>query len=407
MTDEWKTVYLGDICRKYNGSIQTGPFGSQLHQSDYENNGIPVIMPKDIVNSRIDLDSVARIGFDNANRLSKHKVKSGDLIIPRRGDINKNTLIDKEQEGFICGTGCLKITPPSEILDSVYFKYYLDSSSAIDWLESNAIGATMKNLSGAILYKLPVILPNLTIQKKVAAILSAYDDLIENNLKQIRLLEEMAQITYQEWFVRLKFPNHENTPIDETTGLPIGWEYKKLGECCDITSSKRIFLSDYVEQGIPFYRSKEIILKSKNESLNDVLYISVNKYLEIEKSFGIPKTGDILITAVGTLGFPYLVNNSDGQFYFKDGNLIWLRDFKNFASSNYFIYVFKSLSITHKYYSNLTLYAWEAALIPSAKSRRRCSPRHKASAPGLPSFLRAKKPPKRATIKIISPNVGG
>ena len=66
-------------------------------------------------------------------------------------------------------------------------------------------------------------LPSFLTQKKIAAILSAYDDLIENNLKRIKLLEEMAQITYEEWFVRLKFPGHETTPMDSETGLPVGW----------------------------------------------------------------------------------------------------------------------------------------------------------------------------------------
>ncbi|HBA65434.1 MAG TPA: restriction endonuclease subunit S, partial [Methylococcaceae bacterium] len=80
-----------------------------------------------------------------------------------------------------CGTGCLKITLPNVIFPS-FFKYYLRTSYMIDWLESNAVGATMLNLSSAILYKLPVILPPYEIQQKIGAILSAYDDLIENNL---------------------------------------------------------------------------------------------------------------------------------------------------------------------------------------------------------------------------------
>jgi type I restriction enzyme S subunit len=112
------------------------------------------------------------------------------------------------------------------------FIYYL---SKTEWFKQNAVnsmvGASGRQRADAkFISNTHLTLPPLPIQTKIAAILSAYDDLIENNLKQIRLLEEMAQITYQEWFARLKFPNHENTHIDETTGLPIGWEYKKLGE---------------------------------------------------------------------------------------------------------------------------------------------------------------------------------
>jgi type I restriction enzyme S subunit len=178
-------------------------------------------------------------------------------------------------------------------------------------------------------------------QRKIASILSAYDDLIENNLKRIKLLEEKAQLTYEEWFVRMKFPGHETATFDEETGLPEGWERKKLGKAIQISSSKRIFLSDYVSSGVPFYRGKEIILKSKNEALNDRLFISVDKFNEIKEKYDVPKEGDILITAVGTLGYPYLVTKSDGDFYFKDGNLIWLKKNNNLSSS-YLIASFKN-----------------------------------------------------------------
>ena len=88
------------------------------------------------------------------------------------------------------------------------------------------------------LEKLQVLIPPLNIQQKIAAILSAYDDLIENNLKRIKLLEEMAQITYEEWFVRLKFPGHETTPMDSETGLPEGWKRKQISSIGKIITGK-------------------------------------------------------------------------------------------------------------------------------------------------------------------------
>lgn len=100
-----------------------------------------------------------------------------------------------------------------------------------------------------------------------------------------------------------------------------------MGELCEITSSKRIFAKEYCDKGIPFYRGKEIIQKAKGEDILTELYISVQRFSEIEKRFGAPQKGDILLTAVGTLGVPYLVG--DEKFYFKDGNLVWLRNFNN------------------------------------------------------------------------------
>ena len=106
------------------------------------------------------------------------------------------------------------------------------------------------------------------------------------------------------------------------------WKKVNLGDCCEITSSKRIFFSEYVESGIPFYRSKEIIEKGKGEEISHPLYISKAKYDEIKGKYGVPQKGDLLLTAVGTLGIPFVVKD-DSPFYFKDGNLVWLKHFQD------------------------------------------------------------------------------
>lgn len=117
--------------------------------------------------------------------------------------------------------------------------------------------------------------------------------------------------------------------------LKEGWRKVKLGEICNISSSKRIFMSEYVKNGIPFYRGKEIIEKSLGKDTSTKLYISESKYNDIAKKYSVPLKKDILLTSVGTIGVPYLVR--DEKFYFKDGNLTWLNDFKKNIDS-YFIY---------------------------------------------------------------------
>jgi len=107
---------------------------------------------------------------------------------------------------------------------------------------------------------------------------------------------------------------------------PEGWSTIKLGEVVEITSSKRVYLSDYVEEGVPFYRSKEIIQRFQRQSISTELFITEDKYNYIEKRFGAPKEGDLLLTSVGTLGIPLMVTKSD-KFYFKDGNLTWFRNY--------------------------------------------------------------------------------
>jgi len=119
------------------------------------------------------------------------------------------------------------------------------------------------------------------------------------------------------------------------------WRTVNLGDCCEITSSKRIFYNEYVESGVPFYRSKEIIEKAKGDVISNPLYISQARYDEIKGAFGIPQKGDMLLTAVGSLGIPYLIKDSN-PFYFKDGNLIWFRSFNEDLNSKFLYFWFKT-----------------------------------------------------------------
>ena len=114
---------------------------------------------------------------------------------------------------------------------------------------------------------------------------------------------------------------------------------KKLGEIALLSSSKRVYANEYVDVGIPFYRGKEISELQSNKEISDILYISKDKFEELKNKYGAPVKGDILITAVGTLGNTWVVDN-ENPFYFKDGNLIWLREIKE--DSYYLNYIFNS-----------------------------------------------------------------
>jgi type I restriction enzyme S subunit len=109
------------------------------------------------------------------------------------------------------------------------------------------------------------------------------------------------------------------------------WQEVKLGELVDIGSSKRIFYEDYVNEGIPFYRSKEVIEKHNGNDISTDLFITKEKFEQIKEKYGAPQAGDLLLTSVGTLGIPYIVEDGE-EFYFKDGNLTW---FKNYKSNLY------------------------------------------------------------------------
>ncbi len=229
----WYKDTLGEVSEK----IQTGPFGSQLHQSDYRDEGVPVIMPKDMLEGRISTLSIARISKEHVERLNQHKVKSGDIIYSRRGDVGKCALITNKEEGWLCGTGCLKVTlNPNKIIPKFAF-YQLQRKESIGWLINHAVGSTMLNLNTSILTKLPIEITDLDKQQSIVNVLASYDDLIENNQKQIELLEESAQRLYKEWFVDLRFPGHENVEIID--GIPVEWEYLEFLDIAPIITGKK------------------------------------------------------------------------------------------------------------------------------------------------------------------------
>ena len=120
----------------------------------------------------------------------------------------------------------------------------------------------------------------------------------------------------------------------------LGWEIKTLGDYFDITSSKRVFESEWTNEGVPFYRAREVVKLATNGFVNNDLFISEKMYTDYSSKYGIPKEGDIMVTGVGTLGICYVVKKDD-KFYFKDGNIIWLKN-KNLINSRFVEYAFKS-----------------------------------------------------------------
>ena len=124
--------------------------------------------------------------------------------------------------------------------------------------------------------------------------------------------------------------------------IPEDWEIVKLGDLSDITSSKRIMKSEYQKSGVPFYRSKEIIDKSRNTYEGSEIHIPTDRYESLKRNYGAPVDGEILVSAVGTLGVTYLIKESDLPFYFKDGNLIWLRKISDKVEPNFLTFYFNS-----------------------------------------------------------------
>lgn len=221
---KWEKVKLGDIAT----CIQPGPFGSQLHNSDYSKEGTPIIMPKDIVGGAIVHSGLLKVSEEHVKRLSRHQVYEGNLMVARKGDVRKCAYITANENGWMTGSDCLKVVLDESKCYPKFIYYQLRSEHIGRWLEKVSIGATMPSLNTGLLSGIEMVLPPIEIQKQIAGILSVYDDLIENNRKQIKLLEEAARRLYKEWFVDLRFPRHENTKIVD--GVPEGWSRTNINE---------------------------------------------------------------------------------------------------------------------------------------------------------------------------------
>ena len=240
----WKKVKLGDI----SFCIQPEPFGSQLHNSDYADEGTPIVMPKDMVDGHIQHTGLIRVPEEHLARLRRHQVYEGNLMVARKGDVRKCVYITENENGWLTGSDCLKVALNESLCFPKYIYYQLRSPYIGKWLEQISIGATMPSINTGLLSNIEIYLPPLNTQRRIAEILSAYDDLIENNRKQIKLLEEAAQRLYKEWFVDLRFPGHEHTKIVD--GVPEGWKPCILDDVIEFDPKVRLE-KDTIKKFVP------------------------------------------------------------------------------------------------------------------------------------------------------------
>lgn len=243
---EWKEVRLGDVA-----DVQTGPFGSQLHKSDYIAEGIPCIMPTNIgPHLNFIVDGIAHVSEVDANRLSRHLTEIGDIIYARRGDIEKCAYVTTNEEKWLCGTGCLKIRCNNEV-NSRFIAYLLSTAECKKWITGNAVGTTMLNLSKGILSNLPLLVPSHEDQRRIASILSSLDRKIELNNKINADLEEMAQAIFKNWFVDFE-PFKDGKFVDSELGMiPEEWKVGRLGELCNFKRGKNLLTKNAIDEGVP------------------------------------------------------------------------------------------------------------------------------------------------------------
>lgn len=368
MREGWKEEKIEDLCI----SVKSGGTPS-TKRNDFYGGKIPWIKTKEVNFNRI---------YDSENKITELGLKSSSAkLIPAR-----SIIIAMYGNGDTAGRCAINMIPLAtnqacsnftfkEEVASPEFMFYKITTHYRDFVHLKSGGA-QNNLNGRTLKDFKVKIPPLKTQRKIASILSAYDDLIENNLKRIKLLEEQAQQTYEEWFVRFKFPGYEEVGIDEASGLPIGWEKVK--------ASKKIkLISGYAFKGKEFtdIPNEHIAVRMGNFKVGGGLKFDKSKYLidssSVREKFHL-KHNDLLMVLSDVTREGLLIGNvgflpNDGRNYYLNQRVSKVEVEENFKMYAYAVFnspsfkqncISKANSVTVLNLKNDDIYGYEM-IIPS------------------------------------------
>lgn len=238
----WCNVKAETVAKPGKGSIVSGPFGSNIGKRFFVDEGIPVIRGNNLTlgSKRFIDEGFVYITEEKAHELRNCDALPGDLIFTAAGTLGQVGLIPEEGRfpRYIISNKQLRLRCNPAVATPEYLYYWFSSPFMREYIANQNTGASIPLITLGTLRNLPVTLPPLSTQHKIASILSAYDDLIENNTRRIAILEEMAQRLYREWFVDFRFPGHEGVRMVESElgPVPEGWEVTNLRNIADINA---------------------------------------------------------------------------------------------------------------------------------------------------------------------------
>lgn len=294
---KWETIRLGDCAH-----VQTGPFGSQLHQKDYVSIGTPIITVEHLGENRILKQNLPLVSDTDKERLKKYTLEDGDIVFSRVGSVDRRALVRHEEIGWLFSGRCLRVRFDKKIADPSFMSYQFGLGSFKEYIRSIAVGATMPSLNTKILSDVFITLPPLDIQKKIANILDSIDDKIALNREMNKTLEAMAQAIFKSWFVDFE-PFRDGEFVESELGMiPKGWEVKPLTECTKVIGGGT------PKTSIPEYWNGDISWFSVVDapSGSDVFVVETEKSITQEglnnSSTKLLDAGTTIVTARGTVG---------------------------------------------------------------------------------------------------------
>lgn len=281
--ESWEEVKLGDIVTLKQGFAVNSKSNHYVVEK-----GIPLLKISDLFNGTETM-------FVKENIPKQFLVYEDEIIYSRTGQVGYAFM---GRKGVVYNN-CFKVIP-NEKVDSIFLYQLLNTNEVRGVAQSLATGTAQPDLNHGAFKSIKIKLPSLPIQRKIAKILSNYDDLIENNLKLIKLLEEKARLTYEEWFLRFRIDG-KKLEIDENTGLPFGWVKKKVGDLLGkVKSTVKIKTSDILSTGKHpvIDQSKDFVAGYTNEAdinqYNDIPYIVFGDHTRVLKfvNFSFAKGAD-------------------------------------------------------------------------------------------------------------------
>ena len=193
----WSETTLGEVAK-----VQTGPFGSQLHNEDYVDVGTPMITVEHIVNDKIfHSPNIPKVSDEDKQRLSKYTLKEGDIVFSKVGSVDRSAYVSPQEDGWMFSGRLLRVRGNNNLVNFHYLHYTLTKRMTKEYIKRIAVGATMPSINTSILSEIPVVFPPLPEQKAIAGILSSFDEKLELLREQNETLETLAQTNFKEWFI--------------------------------------------------------------------------------------------------------------------------------------------------------------------------------------------------------------
>lgn len=285
--NRWITKKIADIADVVAGGTPS------TNNSEFWNGDIGWITPADLsgYKYRYIANGARNISSAGLNNSSAYLLPKNTVLLSSRAPIGYVAIAEKE---LATNQGFKNLICDDTQVDYRFMYYWLQLNA--DALKSFASGATFPELSAGTVKKIKVTLPDIVTQNRIADILFAYDELIEANTRRIELLEQTAQELYKEWFVRFRFPGHENAKFED--GIPEGWEIKRMNEFCYLTDGTHDTPKP-VDVGVPLVTGR--CISSGFVDFDAAYNISEADHEGIKKRSGL-KSGDILFSNIGTVG---------------------------------------------------------------------------------------------------------